>query len=53
MNDDMKSVDEKSKKELLFAREFEWEKIDKNVIEGPFTLKHNGKYYHCFRNKGE
>lgn len=52
MNDDMKSVDEKSKKELLFAREFEWEKIDKNVIEGPFTLKHNGKYYLTYSANG-
>ncbi len=47
MNDDMKSVDKKSDKELLFGGEYKWEKVDERcwTIEGPFTLKHNGKYY--------
>ena len=45
MNEDMKSVDEKSKKELLFPGEFEWEKIEGAVIEGPCVLEHKGKYY--------
>lgn len=41
LNKDMCTIDESSKKLLIKVKEFEWE----NGIEGPFMLKHNGKYY--------
>ena len=48
MNDDMLSFDKKSEKFLLKA-ELPWE-ITSNafICEGPFVLKHNGKYYLSF-----
>lgn len=53
MNEDMKSVCEETKKELLFGGELEWELIDDSkVIEGPFMLKHNGKYYLTYSANG-
>ena len=44
MNDDLISYD-KSTAKFLFRAEDEWEKLDCSVVEGPFVLKHNGKYY--------
>lgn len=44
MNDDMQSY-EKSTARFLFRAEEEWETLDCRVVEGPFVLKHNGKYY--------
>lgn len=44
MNEDMLSYDESTAK-FLFRAEDEWELIDCSVVEGPFVLKHKGKYY--------
>ncbi|MBE6607569.1 MAG: hypothetical protein E7633_03310 [Ruminococcaceae bacterium] len=44
MNDDLLSYDESTAK-FLFRAEDEWELKDCSVVEGPFVLKHNGKYY--------
>lgn len=44
MNDDLLSYDESTAK-FLFRAEDEWELRDCSVVEGPFVLKHNGKYY--------
>lgn len=41
VNEDMNSIDESSVRLLIKVNEFPWEK----GIEGPFVLKHNGKYY--------
>ena len=44
MNDDMTSFDEENEV-FLFRAEDEWELCDCSVVEGPFVLKHNGKYF--------
>ena len=44
MNEDMLSYDESTAK-FLFRAEDEWELRSASVVEGPFVLKHNGKYY--------
>lgn len=44
MNDDLQSYDESTAR-FLFRAEDEWELRDCSVVEGPFVLKHNGKYY--------
>ncbi len=44
MNDDLSGFDEENERFLLRADE-EWELKDCEVTEGPFVLKHNGKYY--------
>lgn len=44
MNEDMLSYDEESAR-FLFRAEDEWETRDCSVVEGPFVLKHKGKYY--------
>ena len=44
MNEDLLSYDESTAK-FLFRAEDEWELIDCSVVEGPFVLKHKGKYY--------
>ena len=44
MNDDLLSIDQSTETFLIKAEE-EWETIDCLVTEGPFVLKHNGKYY--------
>ena len=44
MSDDLSELDEENEKFLLRADE-EWELRDCEVAEGPFVLKHNGKYY--------
>lgn len=44
MNDSLSAIDEANEKFLLAAEE-EWECKDCRVAEGPFVLKHNGKYY--------
>ena len=44
MNDDLLSYDESTAK-FLFRAEDEWELRDCSVVEGPFVLKHKGKYY--------
>ena len=44
MSDDMLSMDEAGEVRLL-APEEEWETHMGRVTEGPFMLKHNGKYY--------
>jgi beta-xylosidase len=44
MNDDLLSYD-KSTARFLFRAEDEWELRDCSVVEGPFVLKHKGKYY--------
>ena len=44
MNEDMLSYDYSTAR-FLFRAEDEWELKDCSVVEGPFVLKHNGKYY--------
>ena len=44
MNEDMLSYDP-STATFLFRAEDEWETRDCSVVEGPFVLKHKGKYY--------
>ncbi|MBR4836617.1 MAG: glycoside hydrolase family 43 protein [Clostridia bacterium] len=44
MNDDMLSYDHSTAR-FLFRAEDEWELKDCSVVEGPFVLKHNNKYY--------
>lgn len=44
MNEDLSGFDEKSERFLLRA-DMEWELMDCEVAEGPFVLKHKGKYY--------
>lgn len=44
MSEDLQSIDEENEKFLLRA-DTEWELKDWEVTEGPFVLKHNGKYY--------
>lgn len=44
MNEDLTSYD-KATATFLFRAEDEWETRDSSVVEGPFVLKHNGKYY--------
>ena len=44
MSDDMLSMDEAGETRLL-SPEAEWETRMGQVTEGPFMLKHNGKYY--------
>ena len=41
---DMLTLDEEGEQRLI-AAEAEWETRDCLVAEGPFMLKHNGKYY--------
>ena len=47
LNEDMQSVDKSTTKILLTPGEFPWEEAKKGVIgiEGPFLLKHKGRYY--------
>ena len=44
MNDDLLSLQQETETFLIKA-EAEWETIDCLVTEGPFVLKHNGKYF--------
>ena len=44
MNEELSGFDEENERFLLRADE-EWELRDCRVAEGPFVLKHNGKYY--------
>lgn len=44
MNDDLLSIKEYTETFLIKAED-KWETIDCLVTEGPFVLKHNGKYY--------
>ena len=44
MNDDLLSIDQSTETFLIKAEEA-WETIDCLVTEGPFVLKHNGKYF--------
>lgn len=44
MNEDLSGFDEENERFLFRASE-EWELKDCEVVEGPFVLKHNGKYY--------
>ena len=44
MNEDLSSFDENTETFLLRADK-EWELMDCEVAEGPFVLKHKGKYY--------
>lgn len=44
MNEDMLSYDHSTAR-FLFRAEDEWELKDGSVVEGPFVLKHNNKYY--------
>ena len=44
MNEDMLSYDHSTAR-FLFRAEEEWELRDCSVVEGPFVLKHKGKYY--------
>ena len=44
MSDDLMSIDEANEVRLIDAEE-EWETRDCLVAEGPFVLKHKGKYY--------
>lgn len=42
--DNFSALDEKNEK-FLFRADEEWELRDCEVVEGPFVLKHKGKYY--------
>ena len=44
MKDDLSRFDEENER-FLFRAEDEWELRDCEVVEGPFVLKHKGKYY--------
>ena len=44
MSEDLMTLDEENEVLLIFAEE-EWELRQSRVTEGPFVLKHNGKYY--------
>jgi len=44
MSEDLLSMDEENEVRLIAAEE-EWETRQALVAEGPFVLKHNGKYY--------
>lgn len=44
MSEDLLSFDEEHER-FLFRAEEEWELKDCSVVEGPFVLKHKGKYY--------
>lgn len=44
MNEDLISYDLSTAK-FLFRAEEDWELRDADVVEGPFVLKHRGKYY--------
>lgn len=44
VNDNFDGIDEENERFLLRA-DREWELRDCEVVEGPFVLKHNGKYY--------
>ena len=44
MSDDLTKLDEEHEK-YLFRASGEWELRDCSIEEGPFMLKHNGKYY--------
>ena len=44
MNDDLLSFDENNER-FLFRADKEWELKDCEVVEGPFVLKHNGRYF--------
>lgn len=37
---------------LILKPESSWEKVEGNVTEGPFILKHNGKYYLTYSGTG-
>jgi len=44
MNESLSGFDEENEK-FLFRADREWELKDCQVVEGPFVLKHKGKYY--------
>lgn len=44
MSEDLLSMDEENEVRLIEAED-EWETLDCLVTEGPFMVKHNGKYY--------
>lgn len=44
MSDDLLSMDEENE-QFLFRAELDWELKDCSVVEGPFVLKHDGRYY--------
>lgn len=51
LEDDIVTVREGTEVQLLKPKE-SWEKIDGNVTEGPFILKHNGLYYLTYSGTG-
>lgn len=44
MSEDLLSIDEENER-FLFRAEHDWELKDCSVVEGPFVLKRNGKYF--------
>ena len=44
MSEDLMSIDE-SRETLLIEATEPWETVDSHVAEGPYVIKHNGKYY--------
>lgn len=44
MSEDLKRI-EHEYEDVLIKTEEPWEKVDKDVAEGPFVIKHNGLYY--------
>ena len=51
LEDDIVTVREGTEVQLLKPKEA-WEKVDGNVTEGPFLLKHNGIYYLTYSGTG-
>ncbi len=45
MKEDMTGYDPATAKQLLVAKEGTWERLDHFTLEGPFVMKHKGKYY--------
>ncbi len=45
MSDDLMTVKKETARKLIECEEGTWEKQMGNVAEGPFVLKHKGKYY--------
>ncbi len=45
MKEDMTGYIPETAKMLMYAKEGTWEKLDHSTLEGPFVMKHKGKYY--------
>ena len=45
MKEDMTGYVPGTERMLMFAKEGTWEKLDHSTLEGPFVMKHKGKYY--------